>query len=144
MSTYGLNFNNCKALCKLLGQSIHSKSYDSSLNSLSASIFLWPGIWAAVIYFSFFSDHSQICFVIWWHNSEWDVPDILMHTMAVALSEKTFTWIPWYLTIYTRLKRIDFTSRVFICQFFSVLIHDPSVDISSQYAPTHALMHQCK
>ena len=101
-------------------------------------------VYGPVIYISFFSGHSQICFVIWRYNSEWHVPDILMHAMAVALSEKTFTWTPWYLTIDTRLKRMDFTSRAFIRQFFSVLIHYPSVGISSQYAPTHALMHQCK
>ena len=44
-----INFNIFKALCKLLGQSIHCESYDNSLDSLSAFIFLWPGAWAAVI-----------------------------------------------------------------------------------------------
>ena len=77
-----------KALCKLLGQSIHSKSYDNSLDSVSALIFLWLGIWAAVICMSFYSAHSQICFVIWWHNSEWDVPNLLMHGTTVVLSKK--------------------------------------------------------
>ena len=91
MSGSGLNFNIFNALYKLLGQSIHPKAYDNSLDSLSALMFLWPGIWAAVICMPFFSAHSQIYFVIWWHNSEWDVPNLLMHAMAVVLSEKTFT-----------------------------------------------------
>ena len=37
---------------------------------------------------SFFSSHSKICFVTWWHNSEWDAPSLLMHAMAVEISEK--------------------------------------------------------
>ena len=141
----GLNFNILKALYKLLGQSIHSKPYDNSLDFLFALIFLWNGIWTAVICMSLFSTHSHICFVIYWHYSEWDLPNLLMHPLAVVLSEKT-TWIPWFLAINMRLKRIDFNCRAFIWQFFgfAVLIHDSRVDISSPYAPTHAMMHQCK
>ena len=54
MSASGLNFKIFMALCKLLGQSIHSKSYDNSLDFLCALILLWPGIWAAAICTSFF------------------------------------------------------------------------------------------
>ena len=144
MSASRLNFNIFKALCKVLEQSIHSKSYDTSLDSLSTLIFLWYGIWAAITFMSFFSYHFQICFVMWRHNSESDVPNLLMHAIAVVVSEKTFTWIPWSLTIDTKLKRMNFISRAFICQFFSVLIYDAPVHIHSQYAPSHALMHQCK
>ena len=120
ISASGLNFNIFKALCKILGQSIHSKSYSNSLDSLSALIFLWPCIWAAVICMPFFSAHSQICLVIWWQNSEWDVPNLLMHAMAVVLSQKSFTWIPWFLTIDMRLKRMDFNSRAFMLILFCI------------------------
>ena len=39
-----------KAFDKLVEHNIHSKSTDSSLYSLSASMIFAPGIWAAVIY----------------------------------------------------------------------------------------------
>ena len=48
---------------------------------------------------------------------------------------KIFTWIPCSLTNDMILKRMAFNSRAFICQLFSVLIHDPPVDIPSQHAP---------
>ena len=47
-----------------------------------------------------------------------DVPNLLMHAMAVALSEKTFTWIPWLLRTDTRLRRMGFNSRVLKRSFF--------------------------
>ena len=59
----------------------------------------------------------QIFFVIWLRDSEWYVPNLLMHSMAVVLSKKTFTWIPWSLTIDMRLKKMDFNSRAFKLKF---------------------------
>ena len=47
-----------------------------------------------------------------------DVPNLLMHAMAAALSEKTFTWIPLSLRTDTRLRSMGFNSRVFKHSFF--------------------------
>ena len=63
-----------------------------------------------------------------------DIPNLLMHAMAVVLSEKTFKLILRSLTNHMILKRMAFNSRTFICKFFSVLIHDPLIGIPSQYA----------
>ena len=64
----------------------------------------------------FFLCPFQICFAIWWHNSEREVWNLLMHPMAVALLQ-TFICFPWLCTIDMRLKRMDFNSRAFACEF---------------------------
>ena len=141
ISASGLNFNIFKALFKLIGQSIHSKLYDSSLDSLFALIFLWPGVWAAVTCMSFlclFPDLLCNMMIQFWVGYAQFI-DACYGRSAIW---KNFTWIQWSLTIDMRLKRMDFNSKAFICQVvFFVLIHDPPVDIPShwQESPTFPL-----
>ena len=81
-----------KVLCMLLGQSIHSKSYEISLDSIYALIFLWPGIRAAVICMPFFSAHSQTGFIIKLYNSKWHVPNLLIHAAAIELKKTLYEY----------------------------------------------------
>ena len=76
----------------LLGQSIHSKSYEISLDSIYALIFLWPGIRAAVICMPFFSAHSQTGFIIKLYNSKWHVPNLLIHAAAIELKKPLYEY----------------------------------------------------
>ena len=96
---------------------------DSSLDSLSASMVLFPGIWAAVIWMLF--ANFQISFVKWWHMSEWEVPILLMHPIAVVLSENTLIWVFSSFMKNFEPKNMAFSSSSFICHCFSSRSHTP-------------------
>ena len=104
---------------------IHSKLTYNSLDFLSASMFFFPGIWAAVKWIYFFSAHSQISFAKWWHMSEWEVPVLLIHPIAVVLSENTLILIFSSFMKYLKPRSLAFSSSALICNCSIFLLDMP-------------------
>ena len=82
------------------------------MDSLCASIFFSSGIWAPVIWIVFFSAHSQINFVKWWH-----------------MSENTLMWVFSSFMKNFKPRSMAFRSSAFMCHCFSSRSQDPSVNI---------------
>ena len=106
-------------------------------------MFLSPGTWAAVIWMLFFSVHSQIGFVKWWHMCEWEAPNLLMHPIVVVLSENTLMWIFSSFMKDFKPRGMAFSSRAFICHCFSCKCQAPLLIYPHMRPPNPHLRHQC-
>ena len=78
--------------------------------------------------------NSEISFGKWWHISEWEVPILLMHAIAVILSEKTMIWVLSSFMKDFKSRNIVFSSSVFICHCLSSRSRGPPIDIPSHEA----------
>ena len=83
----------------------------------------------------FFSAHSQISVLKWWHMSGWELPILMMHPIAVKPSENTLMCISSSFMKDFKPRSMAFSSSPFICHCFSSRSQAPPVYIPSHEAP---------
>ena len=86
-SVSGLKHKCSNARFKNFDWSTHSVSTWLDRDSLSATVFSFPGMWAAERWFLLIIAYSQIARTWWWHSIECDVPILLIQWITVVLSD---------------------------------------------------------
>ena len=90
-----------------------------------------------------FLRNSQISFVKWWHMSAWEVPILLMHPIAVALSENTLIWTFSSFMKDFKPRSMAFSLSAFMWNCFSLEARAPLLTYHHMNPPNQYLRHQC-